>query len=69
VPGEAIEIDTVFKLQGTCLLKHEVVPAIAERHVHPATPPVTLTADLLPTVEEHEWWRWLNSLSWRRSLE
>jgi len=40
----------VFKLQGAYLSKYEVVPVIAERHDHPATPPVTLTADLLPTV-------------------
>jgi hypothetical protein len=33
------------------LSKHEVVPAIAVRHDHPATPSETLTADLYPTVD------------------
>ena len=39
------------QLTGACLSKHEALPAIAVRHDHPATPTVTLTADLFPTVE------------------
>ena len=39
------------QFKGTCLSKHEVLPAIAVRHDHPATPTVALTADLFPTVD------------------
>lgn len=39
------------QFKGACLSKHGVLPAIAVRHVHPATPTVSLTADLFPTVD------------------
>lgn len=43
-------IYNLSQLTGDCLSKHEVLPANAVRHDHPATPTVLLTADLFPTV-------------------
>src|SRR6267142_4278931 len=67
-PQGMIYNENLSQLKGACLSKHEVLPAIAVRHDHPAKSDGNADGGLASDRRPHEWWRWLNSLSWRRPL-